>query len=601
MPLMERMRGFTKVILYLLVLAFVGTIIFDWGMDFTGLSRNPNLAGKVNGQEIHIDEYWRAYQQELTNYQQRYGAEPSESQVEFIQNQVWEAMVQNLLVRQEIKKRGIKATDDEIYFYLTENPPDFITGDTLFHNEFGQFDRSKYQAALQSPQNDMVWKNIEDYLREVLPMQKFQDYFTTTVYVTESEVRREYLKRHQQATVEYLFFDPARFSTASLQVAEEEVKAHYQKKKDEYKQPERRKIEYVFYSTRPTAADSAEVFKRAETIMERLQAGDDFDELARLYSEDVSNAERGGDLNFFREGDMVKPFEDAAFAAEIGEIVGPIETNFGVHVIKVTDRKIEDGAPQVRASHILLKYEASSKTKNAAFDDAEFFAEIAKKDGWKRAVEESGDTPQTSPLFQEGSGFVPGLGIERNVSRFIFRNKVGDISETLETQNGYVVVRITEKEDEKTKPLEEVRGLIENELLQEKRMELAGQMAARVREGLNGGTTFEAVAATDSLPHVTTQPFTRNAFVPEVGRDPVFAGTSFALPPNSISQPIKGVKGYYLLRVLSRTEFNEQDYELKKAGIRAELERRKEQQSFANWYADLKDRAKIEDYRRQYF
>src|SRR5690606_3587079 len=90
-----------------------------------------------------------------------------------------------------------------------------------------------------------------------------------------------------------------------------------------------------------TGTNDDSVQAQAESLLKRAQSGENFDELARQYSADPGSGQRGGDLGFFRRGSMVKPFEDAAFAASVGSIVGPVKTDYGYHIIKVTDRSMK--------------------------------------------------------------------------------------------------------------------------------------------------------------------------------------------------------------------------------------------------------------------
>ena len=135
--------------------------------------------------------------------------------------------------------------------------------------------------------------------------------------------------------------------------------------------------------------------------------------LAKEYSEDESNASEGGDLGFFGKGTMVKPFEDVAFSSKVGDIVGPVETPFGLHLIQIVARKTEDNETKVHARHILLKYKMSSETYNNISDRSEYLSsEISKskEDTFKELIELEGYTVQETPLFQKG-GFIPGIGM----------------------------------------------------------------------------------------------------------------------------------------------------------------------------------------------
>ncbi|MCA9741271.1 MAG: peptidylprolyl isomerase [Deferribacteres bacterium] len=602
MALMDRMRGLTKIILYGLVFAFVGTIIFDWGMDFTGLKQKTGLIAEVNGEEIPVNRFSRLYNAALDNYQQRTGTSLTEVQQDYIMNQVWEDLVRNTLERQVIDQKGLTATNSEILHYMVEDPPDFIKNlDSSFVTPTGQLNRAVYNEALRNPQNDPIWKNIENYMRENLPFQKLRDMVAANVFVTESEIHQEFVTRNQKASVEYLFFDPARFNSVDITINDADVKKLYKEKKDDFKQAERRKIDYVIYSTRPTQKDTAAIMSRAQELIERAKSGDDFGDLAATFSEDEGSAENNGDLGFQKRGTWVKPFEDAAFGAEVGDIVGPVQSNFGLHIIKVNGKKTEDKEELVSASHILLKFRATDQTKSAALDSADYLATLARDGGWQQAVESEKVRGLTSAPFQEGSGFIPGLGIESRVSRFVFRNPVGTISDPIETENAYVVVRVAEIDEERTKTLDEVRSTLESELRLKQRKSLAGELARKVREEITNGTSIEAIAARDSLTLQKPAAFARNNSVPSVGRDPEFIGTAFSLTTGSLSKPVEGFRGYYLIRLLEKTPIQEQDYLAQKAELRAEIKTQKEQAAFSQWYAQLRENAEIKDYRKQYF
>ena len=148
-----------------------------------------------------------------------------------------------------------------------------------------------------------------------------------TAFQTSEVAKIEYLLLTQDAIAAQIKVDPA------------EVKQAYDANAKQYTTSEERKASHILIAVKPdaSAADKAAAKKKAEDLLAQARAKpDSFAELAKANSQDPGSSAQGGDLGSFGRGAMVKPFEDAVFAAKVGDIVGPVETNFGYHVIKVT-------------------------------------------------------------------------------------------------------------------------------------------------------------------------------------------------------------------------------------------------------------------------
>ncbi len=640
MAMMTKMREKTHIVLGFLLVAFLALIVVEWGSEST-IFRSKEMSGviaSINGYDIHYEQFAQAYEQQIEQYKQQSGQEPQENQFDYFRNQVWENMVREVLIMQEIEKRGLKASNKEIVHYIFKEPPDIIKQSPAFQNEQGQFDNAKYQAALNDANMNETWRGVENYMRSTLPRQKFQDEFDASVLVTDADVRDDYVKRNQKATVRYVFFNPEnyrkyfgegvsdqkillQFPVPVVDKAEneKEIEKYYKEHEQEFKEAEKRKIDYVIFSNKATPADSDTVRSLAGQILQRAKSGEDFAALAQTYSEDESNRDKGGDLGFFKRGQMEKPFEDAAFGANPGDIIGPVRTRYGLHIIKVVGRKFEEpaadankekkkkgekekGEEMVQASHVLLKFQASRRTVDAARDSASYFASAAKESGWETALKNEKLTAQSSLPFAKGSGFVPGVGMKPSVANFVFRSEVGTVSEYFDVPQGFIVLQVAESQKERIRPLEEVQAQIENTLRTDKLKDLAFEAAKAARAKLTGSMTLEELAAQDSLEIKTPEAFARAGFIRELGgREPAFIGTAFSLQPNQISPAVKGNRGAYLIQLLSVDPINEADLQSQKETIRSQLVDRARQNAFSQWYTDLKEKANIKDFRELYF
>ena len=149
-----------------------------------------------------------------------------------------------------------------------------------------------------------------------------------------------------------------------IMISNEETKAYYDSHPDFFKEPEQVQASHILIKVEPKADESqkAEARKKLETIQQKLQEGGDFAALAKEFSEGPSNV-KGGDLGYFRRGQMVKPFEEAAFALEPGKVSGIIETNFGYHLIKTIGKKPEAIIPYKDIKDKLEQYLKQEKVK----------------------------------------------------------------------------------------------------------------------------------------------------------------------------------------------------------------------------------------------
>ncbi|MFQ5768951.1 MAG: peptidylprolyl isomerase, partial [bacterium] len=532
----------------------------------------------------------------------RTGMEPPESQLDFIRNQVWEALVQEVLIQEALQEKGITASNEEIIYRIYNDPPDFLKSQESFQNEQKQFDMALYQAALNNPSYAGQWKPVENLLRYTLPREKLQQRLKASVHITEDEIKQEYLKQNQKVKVKYVLIEPKRFINENIEISEKMIADYYKQYKEEFQEEEKRRIQYVTFSTAATAEDSASIWESANDLIERAKNGEDFAELAEIYSEDPGSKDKGGDLGFFGKGAMVKPFEEAAFAANIGEIVGPVVSNFGLHVIKVEEKRIEKGEEQVKARHILLKFQASQNTINNAKDNANYFAEDAIERPFDELASEYHVEVDTTDYFTKGNGFIPGIGLNKKVSNYVFANKIGKVGNVEEYSQGYFVFRILEIQKARIKPLTEVKQIIKDKVMAEKRMAFAREFTQSLYEKIQNGLSFEEAAAQDSLEVKESDFFNRSGYVSGVGREAKFIGTAFALKQiNDISKPVEATRGYYLIQLIEKNEFDSADYNSKKDLIAQQLLQRKQNQAFANWYANVKAKAKIKDDRDKYY
>ena len=605
--MMTKLRSFSKFFLYLLVVAFIALMVFEWGADFNGGRgfQANDVIGVVNGQEIKLQLYETAVSNAVRAEQQN-GATVDAAQESQIRNRVWESMVQEILLSEQVEKMGINVTDEQVSEDIINNPdPQTRQNPALQTN--GVFDPVKYRQILAQPGNAQILMMMEQDRRANLPFRRLVDFLAQSVVVTEQELRDEYADQNVKAKVAYLHIPVAGFRSDAVKVSDDEIAAYYEENKDDYKAEEKRQVKYIFLATSPTAADTALVYEDANYLISKINEGEDFVALVKGHSDDPTAARNDGDLGYFDRNTMVKEFTDAAFSAAPGAVIGPVKTQFGLHIIKIHDKKVEDGVEKVHASHILLNFETSVGTLDERRDRAEEFAELAGDIGFDKAADSlKVEVQESVPFGDNRLGAIPGVGRIRTGMDWDFHSDKGAVSRvySLKQPDGYAVMQLIDITPEGFRPMEDVKNLITTRLETQKRTELARQWAAGLASEAKGGD-FKALAAqynsTRSVRADTTDTFPRKAIIPGLGRAAGVAEAAFKLPVGSVSDLLEGDRGFYFIKVLQRDQFNEETFAEKRSSLRNTLSQRKLQTVYQNWYNTLKDNADIQDLRYKFY
>ena len=266
--------------------------------------------------------------------------------------------------------------------------------------------------------------------------------------------------------------------------------------------------------------------------------GADFAELARTYSDGPSK-NRGGDLGFFRRGDMVESLNDYAFAKPIGS-VGVVETDFGYHIIEVQDK--ED---VVLVASVVRKIVPSEATSNEVFRKATEFEIDSKKNGFSSAAESSGNDPRSAANLSLMEESIPGLGAQRTIVKWVFEEetRINDIKRFDLIGGGYVVAELTDATAAGTSSVEDAQNRVRPILLQDKKYELLvskyGDNATLANLAEDYGQTISTSSAINAAA----------GSIAGAGTEPFIVGTGFSLQMNETSALIQGKQGVFVLEV----------------------------------------------------
>lgn len=346
-----------------------------------------------------------------------------------------------------------------------------------------------------------------------------------------------------------------------------------------------------------TGDDNADLNK-ANAIYNELIKGADFAELAKQKSEDFGSGSRGGDLGWFGKGQMVKEFEEASYKGAVGVIQKPVKSTFGYHIIKVTGKSNEDYVVE----SIVNKIDVSATTVDKLFQDAQDFSYIAnEKDFESEAKILNYDVVETPPFTEEALA-IPGLGMGRAIVKWSFENSKGDVSDVFRVNAGYAVVMVSEEIKAGFKTFEEVKDVVQNGVIREKKFEKAIAVAKEIRTRLGDNGNKNIAREVYSQARVdSTIDYTTFGTVPAIGREYAFTNYSYTAELNKWSQPVKGTLGVYLIYVKYRTKFVDETFAFQKEAIRKEMLQQRKNSYFNTWLQSLKNEVTVEDNRYLFY
>lgn len=597
--MMRQMRQNTKIIMLVTALAFVALMVFEWGMDMSGQSSGGDL-GRVGSTNVSVAQ-WQAARSQIFDQVQRSQGEPvSSAQSREIDDMAWDEVVNQILIRNELDRRGIRVSDEEIRQAARFSPPPELLQDPSFQTN-GQFDPALYQVFLQQASADPSFlQRLEQYYREVIPRSKLLRQVTTGIFVPDELLWRDFRDQNERVEVEFVAFDARQWiSDAEAEVTASAVEEYYRANRADFEVPATARVRYTFISTAATAADSLAALERAQTVRQELLGGASFSEIARIESDDLVSARQGGALGRFTRGDMVGPFEEAVFTLPVGEVSEPVQTDFGWHLIEVLDRE-ED---EVEARHILFSYAPSGDRELALLSQADSLEALGRNMSLADAAASFELEVLEGEITTEFASLLPVGNVDEGQD-WIFEDEEGPgaVSPVFETAQGFYMLEILSQDPPRTLTVEEVRPEVEAFLRARKKTDMALERADGLAEDVRRGTvTLDALAQREGAEFQTPEAFARIASVPGMGSANAAIGAAFGTPLGEIGGPVAVGSRIFLIRVLSKEEADRETFELLKEVLRAQLTSQLRQQRLELWLDGLRETTRIVDGRAEYF
>ena len=693
MAMMARMRSLAPAFIITVGALFVLFMVISDSNVLEAIGGRTNNVGSVNGIDISYQEYQMALERQRESTKQQTGNDIPDEQIDQFRDQVWESLVTEKLILQEVERLGITVSDQEIKdIILGEDPPAFLKQN--FIDSLGNFNRALYEDAIFNPQNEQILLQTEEIVKQSRYREKLQSLLEAGITVSDAEIKRKFIEQNTYMNAQYALFANTLFPDSVLNITEVDLRKYYDEHPEKFKVNAQRKLDFVLFKNQPSKADTMLVIKNLENVQKMLEndtanfkyfvdiysevpysvdtisvnsisrealalltkaqngdivgpvatsrgyelihildvlsstekfvrashilisqegddeknlaeanriynelkSGADFEQMAITYSKDPGSAKNGGDLGWFGRGMMVPEFDKACFSGKVGEVQKPINTTFGYHIILVTDQSSD----KYVVEQIVNAIQESATTRDATFTAASDFAYLADKNGFEKEAELMDYKIQQSASFTQKSMSVPGLGANKRLISFAFENSLNSISEVHRLPTGYTVVKVSEVIPEGLEKFEDsqakIRQLVVIEKQAEKAYELTLEVIKKTGNELNIFNQIDARIKIES-----TGRFNSTTTIPNIGRDNAFIQTALSLNKGETSEPFRALRGYYVIQLTEKTEFDSSAYKTQSSVLRNNLIQEKKNASLNTWLTMIKDKADIEDNRYLFY
>ncbi len=616
MGLITKMRSQMQVVMWTILVLFVTSMAIGGLVGGASISdifgqRQVNEIGSVNDSPILFEDFNAFVSSEISRKDGRNGDTLTDDQKEFIRAIVWERIISDLIIQEQIEKNKIVVSDTEVLFHLQNNPPPFLKSNTMFQTD-GNFDFEKYLGAVLTP-TSIDWRPIESFMKEVyLPNYKLQQYIINSASISPKMVENDFRRRFVDYELEILHITDKAIEESifekkiSSEITESAFKEFYFENLEKYKQQEKRILRYVKWPIVSTQNDSLRTKLEAEDIIFRLKNGADFASLANSFSEDPGNFidpnnPKGGILGWFSNGQMNPEFSEAAFSAKVGDIVGPVLTEFGYHVIKINDEKKDDKNNKINASHILLTIKSSDYSKEVIYDNARIFSLDAIENGFEnQANSENLEIFYSNGVVKESVFINDTDGPVRSAVNFAFKNEVGSISDAFENDDFIFVFYLDSILGESYLQFEDVKSEIENKLETEFKIKEIKSISNALE--INSESNLANIAKENkSFEYVKSTKSNLNGSFQSIGKSNFVVGALQESNVGDLVGPIPTLRGQAFIKILNIDEMNEKDFDEMKDSIKFSLLINRQNLIWDNWLLELRDNADIKDYRYDFY
>jgi len=620
--MIQELREYSNSIFFKILLGVIAiTFVLSFGVGGFFGDRKEVIA-TVNDNEILLREYREAYQNRIQAFRQQFGESANQIAEQInLRQQVFEQLIDRYLLLSEAADMNLMTTDLELQDYIRNQP---------FFQKNGQFDYTTYETVLS--QNRIVRHEYENSLRADILLTKKQKLIGAGLVINDREVEQAYRRDFEKIEVDYVYFDPQVFidqtnaneselrqfhsensdqfktlnqfrmqyftlSTDDFKnnenVREREIRRYFKKYEDIFVTPAEIRARHILFKLAPDATEELLQEKRQQLVelLDKIKGGASFEELAIKHSED-GTATEGGDLGWFKPGEMVTEFENAAFAMETGQVSEIVRSPFGLHLIKVEQHKQEVKKSLDEVRDEITEILAESRAQKLLDEELEKLLELA-GESFAEEAERLSKEAKKSEWFDRND-VIPGLGSVNELITELELRKQGEIG--IWKRNpvmGHVIYRVGETKGPVVRTFEDAESDVEKAVRLEKAEVLSLEAAKKTLIKVREGEDFESQAQKHGLSTEIMEFTVNTRFLPLLGDNSKFRKVGLHLNEKEPFGLSVNEKRADLIRFRKRS-FADGNPEEQKENVRTQLLQNLQQALLNKELKRLRESAKIE-------
>ena len=622
-----------KAILWLIIFAFVGTIFYSWGMGGSSGSSGGVIAS-VNGEKIWHGEYERTFNNLVDFYRQQFKSQFSNDMIKKLdlKNQALEALIQKKILLLEAGRQNIQVSNEEVISYIKRIP--------AFQSN-KNFSEPAYRNYIKSQR--LTPGEFEETQRETLLLDKLEKIFRTHSKASKSEVLKEFRNQEDKAKLEYVRFtndnfiskttisdqalrdyfqankskfeippqirvqyvkvEPKKYQS-QIEPREEDIEEYYQTKIANFKVNKKYKASHILTSLKPSdiKGDITEEEKqkqadekaklKSDELLERLNKGADFSEVAKKHSDDPASGANGGSLGEFPEGTMVSAFEKALDKLKPGEISKPVLSPFGYHIIKLESMEEKRIKPLSEVKDEIIQSLKEIKARQRVKRIVKRIHQAARQDGnLSKAAESHQLRTAETDFFSRENHILLEIGNQPEFFNSAFSLEKNKVSEPIITHEVSFVLKVTEEKPKYIPELSEVQEKAKEALTDSNNEATTLKKFEELKENLARDKDLEKVVKGYDISIRNTPFFSKAESIPGIGNIDQIKEKAFTMKTGEFSSA-KVRDRFYLYKLADMEKAGEPDSEQTKQ-ITNKIKIEKSRQAFQEWIENLKNGAEI--------